>query len=459
MVGATATGKLTARTKLFYGVGDVGNAMVNSAISFFLLVFLTDAALVAPALAGSALLVGKIYDAINDPFFGWISDRTTSHYGKRRVYMIFGALPLAVSIMLLWRMPAGLSKVAVFAWIVGTFVFYDTMNTVTSVPYYALTAELTDDYDERASLTTFRMILGVPAYLVGAALTPAMVGLFATKRAGYGAVGILYGIIAVAVLWISASGIRERKKVSESTAETPPLRAFLATFRNRPFVRLIAAYLIANIAFALTQTLMAYFVTYQLRMEGQVPAVMGLLLVAVGLFLFPWKWLSERWNKGPAYALGLAIAGVAVAATFFLPSKPTPVIYLIAFVAGIGFSAQWVFPWAMVPDVVEYDRLETGEHRGGMYYGVWGFAFKLTSALGIALTGWVLQLSGYVANVEQTARALLGIRLCFGPVPLLVLLIALPLLIWYPITRGTHAEVLEKLEAMEAQGREAKREA
>jgi GPH family glycoside/pentoside/hexuronide:cation symporter len=182
MTEPSTEGKLSAKTKLVYGIGDVGNAMVNSAIQFFLLVFYTDGALIVPALAGSALLMGKIYDAINDPILGWISDRTTSRFGKRRVYMIFGALPLAVSIVLLWRVPSGLSEVAIFAWIVGTPIFYDTMNTITSVPYYALTAELTDDYDERASLTAFRMVLGVPAYLVGAALTPALVGIFAAKR-------------------------------------------------------------------------------------------------------------------------------------------------------------------------------------------------------------------------------------------------------------------------------------
>ena len=449
MTEASTADGLSAKTKLFYGVGDVGNAMVNSAILFFLLVFYTDGLIIAPALAGSALLVGKIYDAINDPVFGWISDRTTSRFGKRRVYMIFGALPLAISVVLLWRMPPNLPEVAIFAWIVVTFIFYDTMNTVTSVPYYALTAELTDDYDERAGLTAYRMVLGVPAYLVGAALTPVIVGLFATKRAGYEALGLIYGAVAAVVLWISASGLRERKQISESKSETPPLRAFATTFRNRPFVQLIVAYLVAAIAFALTQTLMAYYLTYQLRMEGQVPLVMGLLLVTVAIFLFPWKWLAGRWNKGPAYALGLAIAGVAVAATFFLPAHPTPLIYLIAFVAGIGFSAQWVFPWAMVPDVVEYDRLETGEHRGGMYYGVWGFTSKLTGALGVALTGWVLQLSGYVPNVEQAAQALLGIRLFFGPVPLATLLLALPLLVWYPITRDSHAALLKELDSVE----------
>ncbi|MCX7855580.1 MAG: MFS transporter [Anaerolineae bacterium] len=438
--------KLPVQTKLIYGVGDVGNAIVNSAIQFFLLAFYTDGALIPAGLASTALWVAKFWDAVNDPLFGWLSDRTTSRFGKRRVYMIFGALPLAISIALLWSVPRGLSNVGVFIWIAFTFMLFDTLWTLTNVPYYALTAELTEDYDERSSLTAFRMVLGVPAYIVGAALTPFLVSLFPDKRTGYGIVGILYGALAAVVLWIAAAGIRERPRIAESKAEAPPLRTFLETFRNRPFLRLIVAFLLANVAFALIKTLLYYFLTYQLNMESQVPVVMLLMLVFVALFLFPWKKLAERLNKGPAYALGLVIGGLAMAATFFLPHRPTFWVYPIAIIAGIGFSAQWVFPWAMVPDVVEIDRLSTGEYRGGMYYGVWGLATKLSDALGLVAAGWALQLSGYVPNVEQTARTLLGIRLFFGPIPLLFLAVTVPLLLWYPITRATHARLLAQLE-------------
>jgi GPH family glycoside/pentoside/hexuronide:cation symporter len=449
MTGAETQQRLTTKTKLLYGVGDVGNAVVNSAIQFFLMIFYTDGALIAPALAANALLVGKVWDAINDPLFGWLSDRTTSRFGKRRVFMIFGALPLALSIMFLWFVPHGLSDVAVFAWIAASFIFFDTMWTLTNVPYYALTAELTDDYDERAGLTAFRMVLGVPAYIIGAALTPAIVGLFAIKRTGYATVGIFYGVLAAAALLVCAAGIKERRQVAESKAASPPWRTFLSTLKNRPFVQLILAYLLANAAFSLLRTLLAYFLIYQLDMEEQVPVVMFLMLLFVALFLFPWKMLAERWNKGPAYALGLAIGGLAVASTIFLPHQPTAWIYVIAVVAGIGFSAQWVFPWAMVPDVVEVDRLESGEHRGGIYFGVWGLSTKLSDALGIALSGWVLQLFGYVPNVEQSARTLWGIRLFFGPVPLVFFVLALPLLVWYPITRRSHASLRRRLEGME----------
>ena len=443
---------LSKVTKLLYGVGDVGNALADSAIQFFLLVFYTDALLVAPAIASSALLIGKIWDAINDPLMGWISDHTHSRFGKRRVYMIFGALPMALAVFLMWRMPQRLSPAWAFVWIAATFIFFDSFKTLTSVPYYALTAELTQDYDERSSLTTFRMLLGVPAYMVGAAITPVIVALFAGphvgalgKRSGYGWVGIIYAIIAAAALWISAAGIRELPEAKSDRRPAPPLRSFLTTLKNRAFVRLLLAYLIANLGFALVQTLLAYFLVYQMRMEGQVPVVMFLLLLSVFAFLFPWKMLSDRWNKGPAYALGLGIGGLAAAATFLLPHASTPLIYAVAIVAGAGFSANWVFPWAMVPDVVEFDQVETGERRGGMYFGVFGFASKLTQALGIALSGWVLQFSGYRPNVEQAARTLLGIRLFAGPVPALILAVALPLLIWYPITRKTHAEVVRRL--------------
>lgn len=447
MADTPASERLSVKTKLLYGVGDVGNAVVNSAVQFFLLLFYTDAALIPAALATNALLVGKIWDIVNDPLFGWLSDRTTSRFGKRRVYMIFGALPLAISIALLWFVPHGLSEVGLFAWIAGTFIFFDTAWTLTNVPYYALTAELTDDYDERAGLTAFRMVLGVPAYIVGAALTPFWVGLFASERTGYGVTGVVYGLLAAGALWIAAAGIRERRRIAASRSEAPPWRTFVDTFRNRPFVQLVAAFFLANTAFSLIRTLLAYFLIYQLGMEAQVPVVMFLLLFFVALFLFPWKRLAEKWNKGPAYALGLAIGGLAVAATFLLPRGPTPWVYVAAIVAGIGFSAQWVFPWAMVPDVVEYDRLATGEHRGGIYYGVWGLATKVSDTVGIAASGWVLALFQYVPNMAQSADTLLGIRLFFGPVPLLFFALALPLLLRYPITRDSHAEVRQQLAA------------
>ena len=440
------TGKLPTRTKVFYGIGDLGNAVVNSAIQFFLMKFYTDGALILPALAGNALLVGKIWDAINDPLFGWLTDKTRSRFGKRRVFMIFGAVPLAIAVALLWYVPAA-NRIWTFVWIALTFMLFDTVWTLTNVPYYALTSELTDDYDERSSLTTYRMVMAVPAYLLGAAITPAIVGLFALQRTGYAFIGILYGVISAVVLLISAAGFRERKVAVESKPEPNPFKSMGAALRNKPFVWLCAVYLTVNLSFAFIKILMAYYIEYQLLMKAQTTLVMGLMLVCVTISLPFWQWLSRRMDKGPAYAIGMGVGALAVLVTFFLPHGATPLIYVDSELAGFGFAANWIFPWAMVADVGDYDRLQTGQQRSGMYYGVWGLATKISEALALAAVGWILTGFGYVANAVQTPFSLLGIRLFFGLVPAAFIFIALPFLYKYPITRRSHAEVRAKLEA------------
>ncbi len=442
--------KMPTKVKWLYGIGDIGNATVNSAIQFFLMKFYTDAALLLPALVGNALMVAKIWDAINDPLFGWITDRTKSKIGKRRVFMLFGAIPLGISIALLWFVPPGMSTVMTFVWIAGTFILFDTLWTLTNVPYYALTSELTDDYDERNSLTVYRMILAVPAYLVGAALTPLIVGLFAVQSTGYGFIGIAYGALAAVVLLICAGGLRERKQVIQAKGEENPFKSIKEAFKNIPFVYLCVVYLIVNLSFAFAKTLMAYYIEYQLLMKDSVFMVMGLMLIMVTIALPIWKKIADKLDKGPAYAIGMGMGAVALLLLFFLPNRPTWLIYPIIVLAGFGFAANWVFPWAMIADVSDYDRVKTGKFRSGMYYGVWGLATKLSETVALAGVGWMLTGFGYVANVQQTAKALLGIRLFFGIVPAVCIFIALPLLFKYPITRKKHAEVRAKLAEMDA---------
>ena len=317
------------------------------------------------------------------------------------------------------------------------------------MPYYALTSELTDDYDERSSLTTYRMVMSVPAYLVGAALTPAIVGLFALQKTGYAFIGISYGVLAAVALLISAAGFRERQNIRETTPEASPFKSFLAALHNVPFVWLCATYFIVNISFAFIKILMVYYIEYQLLMKTQTTLIMGLMLICVTISLPFWQWVGRRMDKGPAYALGMIVGALAVILTYFLPHQSTSLIYLIAVLAGFGFSAQWIFPWAMVADVSDVDRVETGQQRSGMYYGVWGLATKISEALALAGVGWILTGFGYVPNVEQTPQALLGIRLFFGLIPAIFIFVAIPLLVKYPITRRSHAEIRRRLETMD----------
>ncbi len=438
--------KLPMKTKIAYGVADLGISLLTASIQFFLLYYYTDVLYINPGLAGTALLVGKLtWDAINDPMFGFLSDRTRSRWGRRKPYMLFGAIPFGLTIWLLYSLPAGLMGLKAFLAILGSFLLADTFQTIVSVPYYALSAELTYDYDERTSLISIRMIFTVVGYILGAAATTALADLFMgmglEEPAAYSCMGAVFGVIAIITTLVTTFGVKEIPNPDLKPAKMPAWPQIKHVFKNRPFVQYMIMSTIISISFTLLTSLFPHFLQYQLHMKDETSLVMVVMLGTIAIFLIPWRYASQKLNKGPAYALGLGIASVAILVAFFLPEGPTPLIYVVAFVAGLGFSAQYVFPWSMIPDVIEIDQAKTGERHEGIYFGVNSFLGKLTGALGVAMGGWALDLYGYVPDVAQSAHTLFGLRFFFAIVPVIAFVIALPLLIWYPITRKKHDEL------------------
>jgi GPH family glycoside/pentoside/hexuronide:cation symporter len=449
--------KLTLGFKVRYGIADVGFALLGSAQQFFLLLYYTTVAKIDPAIAGTALLVAKLtWDAVNDPLFGYWSDRTRSKLGRRRIYLLVGALPVAITAWIMFSIPVGLSGAAGFFAVLLTFWLVDTFQTMTNVPYSSMTPELTRDYSERASLTSIRMAFSVFGYILGAAVTTMLAGTLETPglfqgfglnlQQAWSATGAFFGAISMVVLLVTALSIKERPEMAGEPSQLPPLKAVLTSFKNKPFMILMVAFILSSFSFTVLTALVSFFIIYQLKMPDQVSFVMLAMLLMIGLFLIPAKLVSDRINKGPTYALGLFIACAAIIFSFFLGNGPTPLIYVVAAVAGLGFSVQWVCPWSMLPDVIEYDEKMTGERREGIYYGLWNFLSKFTGALGVAVSGWVLKLYGFDANaVQQSAQALFGIRFFFAIVPSIVIFISLPFLIWYPITRKSHAALVKEL--------------
>jgi GPH family glycoside/pentoside/hexuronide:cation symporter len=454
--------RLPISTKIYYLFGDIGISMCIAGFSFFILFFYADIAGVSPGLVGTVLLLAKIWDAVTDPAFGWLSDRTRSRFGRRKAYLIFFSIPFGIAFSLLWFLPQKLAphvldpvtggrivlmSPGIIAWIVGIFFLYFTLFTITSVSYYAMTPELTRDYDERTSLITFRMVGGTIGYMAGAALPPVIAGMFKSQDIGWFGMGLVFATVTIICLYITVLGVKQRPELEGPPSELPAFTSMLTCFKNKPFDYLMVMQVASGICFMLVMSYMAFFLTYVMDMEAQIPILMILLLVTIGVFLVFWKWLMDKWGKkGPVYALGLFIAFSATASTFFLPQGGSWMIYPIIFIAGFGFSAQWVCPWSIFPDVLEHDELMTGERREGLYYGVKGLIDKISNAFALFVGGWVLELFGFVAGAEQTPQALLGIRLFFGPVPALVMFLSFPFLIWFPITRKTHLATLAELE-------------
>ena len=432
--------KLTLGTTLNYAVGNIGLQMLVAGMSFFLLIFYTDVALVPPAVAGSALLVGKIWDTVNDPLFGYLTDRTRSRHGRRRVYLIYGALPLALLAAAIWMMPVGLSPVLAFVWIAVTYTLFDTVVTLVQIPYSSLAAEMTHDYDERTSLIAISSVGALLGYILGSVAMPLVVRAAPDARTGYAIAGGALGLVAgAAIAWV-AWRVREPVLDEVRAQAAPPWKSVLGAVRSRPFVLLASGCGLACIGLTLVQGGLAYFVVYQMQgSKADLPQMLGGLLLVVGASIVFWKWLVDHWEKNYAYAAGLGLAAVGLAALFWLqPGQQWATMAALA-VIGAGMGAHWVVPFSMLPDTVDHGHAESGERRTGMYYGLFGLIDKLARTVATAAIGWLLYAFNYVPNVAQTSQSLLGIRLTVGLLPAAFLLAAIPLLLAYPISRARHA--------------------
>lgn len=455
--GAPSASPLTLGTKLSYAVGNVGLQMLVAAMSFLLMIFYTDVALVPPAVAGAALLVGKVWDTVNDPLFGWMTDRTRSRWGRHRVYLLFGALPLGLVAAAVWMVPPGLSPVAAFVWIAITYTLFDTVMTLVQLPYQAMAANMTQDYDERTSLTAFASLGALLGFMAGSVLMPALVRAAPDARTGYALAGACFGLMAGAAIAVVAWRVREPagqgpQASAEATAPASPqpmwdsVRETLrTTLRNRPFLLLMSAATLVRLGLTLVQTALAYFVLYQLQGDkGDLPRYMGTLLGVVGVSLFGWKVVVDRWEKNRAYILGLVLCAAGLLALYWVGPGDQRKVMAILVVTGIGMGAHWIVPFAMVPDTIDHGHMQAGERKTGMYYGLYGLMDKLARTLATVVVAGMLDITGYVPNVAQSPAALRGIALVTGVLPALCLALAIPLLVAYPITRSRHADILQK---------------
>jgi len=443
--------KLSAGFKFRFALAELGFTAIRAILDFYLLYYYTDVAGVNPALAGSALLAAKLtWDAFNDPLFGYWSDRTRSRFGRRRLYMLIAVVPLALAIWLLFSLPPGLTGASAFFTVLLTFLLLDTFNTMAGVPYAALIAEVTHDYQERSSLGLYKGGNAVIGYILGAAGITLLVGVFRGTgldlRQAWSVTGAVFGFLMLVTLLVTTLTIKEPAGLESEPTRTPPLRGIWLCFKNKPFLLLMAIFMLGSFAFTIQAALLPYLIQYQLGMSDQMSYIMIVSLLTTGVFVAPAKWIADKLNKGPAYALGMFVGALTfILAFFFLPHHATPWVYVVAVFIGIAFSTHWVIPYAMLPDVIEYDEKMTGERREGIYYGISNFLTKLSIALGTAIPGWALAWYGYVPNAVQTDRALVGIRFFYAMVPALVMLVFIPLAIWFPITRKSHAALRMEL--------------
>jgi sugar (glycoside-pentoside-hexuronide) transporter len=439
--------RLSVWEKGVYGFGDVLIALRMSSFQFYLLPFYTDVVLLSPWLAGVGKMIGMVWDGVNDPLCGYLSDRTRTSIGRRRPFLLGAAIPLGIAFGAMWSPPSGLGPMLAFIYLVVAFVVLDTAFSLYATPYLALGAELSDDYHERTQLAAFRALFHLIGLFVGVAVPAAVLARFAAEPArGFRTMGFTLGAGMVAVALITGTLLRERR-VLAPPAQGASLRGFVdgfgATLRNPAFRVLIGTFAFILLGGGMYQTLVPYAFRYWLR-KPEMVTLAPLVFLASSVCSLPiWTRLARGLGKDRAMRLCMLWAVVALGVT---PIALTPdmsqvrMLFFLA-IAGLGNGGWMVLPVAITADVIDFDELGSGLRREGAYFGVWTLVMKCAGALASGAVGVALELLGYLPNETQSESTILGIKVLYGPVPAAMMLFGFLVFLRFPLTRERHAEI------------------
>ena len=442
--------KLPLRIKLLFSTGDLATSIPLAILMFFQLYFMTDVAGLNPALAGWAVGIGKIWDAVNDPLIGLFSDRIRSRFGRRRVVLLIAAVPLGLTFLLMWLVP-NFGPIGLAIYYAAAFIVFDTIFTFIHVSYNSLTPELTSDYDERSTLNGYRMAFSIVGTL-GTIILATVLGWFVSdKRMLFATLGMGLGLISI----IPPLVVFKITKAYDPALERAPMsvkQAISETLSNRPFWMVMGLYLLSWTTASIMSAVLIYFANYYLLVPSQANYFILLAEGSAILFIPFWVWVATKLDKRRAYIIGTLSWVVVLLAISAIRSDQVTLAYILAALSGSGIATAYVLPWSMIPDIIEIDQAKTGERREGSYYSFASFAQKLATGAAVWGMGQALAYARYItptagaALPAQPPAALNAIRIFMGPVPAALLLLSL-LFAWrYNVTRESHQALVEELQ-------------
>ena len=436
--------KLSLKQKLWYGVGDLSGNIMYSAVTFYLLYYFVTVQGINAGFASLIFLIAKGWDAVSDYLMGNICDKSKeSKYGKRRKFMLFGAVPFGLMFIFLWINPFGVDahQVVKSIYFLIAYLVFNTTWTLVYIPYNALEVNLTKDYDERTSLNGWRIALANVGLLLGAAIfgllcdgSESILYLhFKDYNIAYAIGGVLFGVIAMVLMLLCALKIKEKpediKPNTKSFGKT--LKEF---FKLKEFRNICAYYLLSMVGFDIIMSIFMFFIGDSLGFNELGGGIYTMIFIAIPLVVAIlsstfWVKLTEKYSKHKVYFIAVIFMCLFLLGVLFVPRQN--VLWTAVLVTCVGFcmSAIQIIPFASLPDVVEVDQATYGERREGAFYGVSQFLYKFASGFSIALVSAVLALFGYVEStggeiIEQPESALTAIRVVLAILPSIMFLVS-----------------------------------
>jgi sugar (glycoside-pentoside-hexuronide) transporter len=430
------------RTAAGYAVGDFGINLYFISVMTYLLYFYTDVMGISAAAAGGVFAVARFVDAITDPIMGMIAERTRTRWGRMRPYILFGAIPLALISILTFTVP-DTDMAGKVTWAYTTYILFGLIYTVVTIPYATLTASLTQDYQARTKLSTYRIGCAFAGgFLVSVGTFP-LVSLFDDEALGFQVLMLGFAVVATALLWVTFATTRE--VVTPKVEKISIKDSLLAISRNPPLLVVIGIFSCGMLSFTVRQTTTAYFFIYNVGDPSLISWFFTLTLgcMLIGIWAVPS--LAERFGKAGATRLGAYLTILACVGFYLTPYDAITAIFFWGCLVALGGTPVAVLGWAMIPDTVEYAQLKHGVRADGAIYSTASFFQKLAKTVGGAGVAFALGFAGYVANAEQTPAALETIHVLLTLVPIGIMVVLIVLTRIYSLGRDQHAEIVSQL--------------
>ncbi len=442
---------LTNRVRAGYGIGDYAICLCWSGIGLYLLYFYTDVVGISPILAGWIYALGIGWDAITDPFMGYLAERTKTKMGSYRPFIYYGSIPLALSFVLLFWVPP-FEGAVLFLFLILVNLIHRSCFTIVSVPYSSLTARITNDSNERTKLTTARMISASFGTLSMSALAFPLITYFggADEAFGFLWLAIISGLIAIALLSVTVYSVRE--KVDEIvTSNLPNFVSITKTVAtNYPFWIVFGCILILGSTGVMFNKNLIYFVKYGLELHEYQGLILGVSSGTSFLSLPFWAYLALKIGKRETWLISMTIAFIGLLLFFYYPIASLNELLILLALIGVGNGAGGVLFWSMLPDTVEYGEWKSGIRTESSLYGFMTFAQKSSIAVAALILGFLLSGIGFEPNQIQSEETISGMKFMMSWIPICGIIISLVLMYFYPISTKFHGELLQRIKERNA---------
>jgi sugar (glycoside-pentoside-hexuronide) transporter len=445
--------------KIAFGVGDMPGNLTYPALQFYFVYYVVNISGVPAPLAALVYPIGRVWGAIMDVIIGRISDRTESRFGRRRPYLLFGAIPLGLSFVLLWLIPFK-STTSMFIYYLAVVVLFNTIFSFTTIPYNALHPELTQNYDERTTLSGFRIVCSFIANIIAAAGVAVIVDNIYPGRQAYSQSYPIMGLLVagLVVIMYLFTFLFTKERVKPEARETEGIFQTLKSFwKLKEFRSVLAIFLFNQIGADVFMFIIIFFLKDVIRIpEDTTFIIMGIPIITAIVVAPFWVWMGSRFGKPKTLTISSIYFAAALLFSLLAPVGNLYFVIGLAIFIGIGMSASQVLIWSILPDVIEIDEYENGERREGAYYGVTSLIYKAASAAAVAAAGSIIAYFGYVENsMAQPQSSLTAIRLLMGIGPAIFFLLTAITVSRLPITKKSFEEIMKVLDERKKQKQQA----